>query len=160
MKKINESELLNRVARLREKVLAEMGGGGAAQAQRNANVPAPGTAAAVRSGQPAPGKAAAPAGTTAPAPAAKPAAKPDPTTMELQKKLIAAGAKIKADGIMGPATRAAQQQFPNVTTQPAAAQAVGADINSADKAPAAPAGDAAKNPVGTTNASTAIPTGG
>ena len=42
MKKINESELLNRVARLREKVLAEMGGGGSAQAQRNANVPATG----------------------------------------------------------------------------------------------------------------------
>ena len=72
---------------------------------------------------------------------AKPAAKSDPAVMKIQQDLIAKGAKIKADGIMGPATQAAQKQF-------AAAPA------------AAPAGDAAKNPVGTTNASTAIPTGG
>ena len=39
------------------------------------------------------------------------AAKSDPAVMARQKELIAAGAKIKADGIMGPATRAAEKQF-------------------------------------------------
>ena len=36
---------------------------------------------------------------------------PDPAVMQLQQQLIAKGAKIKADGIMGPATQAAQAQF-------------------------------------------------
>ena len=36
---------------------------------------------------------------------------PDPAVMKLQQELIAKGAKIKADGIMGPATQAAQAQF-------------------------------------------------
>jgi len=56
---------------------------------------------------------------TAAAPAAaaggagKPAAsKSDPKVKALQDKLIAAGAKIKADGIMGPQTAAAMKQFP------------------------------------------------
>ena len=40
---------------------------------------------------------------------AKPAS--DPKVLALQQQLIAAGAKIKADGVMGPATRAAQKQF-------------------------------------------------
>lgn len=47
--------------------------------------------------------------------AAQPArarATPDPKVKELQDKLIAAGAKIKADGIMGPQTQAAMKQFP------------------------------------------------
>jgi hypothetical protein len=35
----------------------------------------------------------------------------DPKVLALQQQLIAAGAKIKADGVMGPATRAAQKQF-------------------------------------------------
>ena len=35
----------------------------------------------------------------------------DPKVLALQQQLIAAGAKIKADGIMGPATRTAQKQF-------------------------------------------------
>jgi len=47
---------------------------------------------------------------------------PDPAVMQLQQQLIAKGAKIKADGIMGPATQAAQAQF---GISPAA-QAVGA----------------------------------
>jgi hypothetical protein len=67
--------------------------------------------------------------------------------MKIQQDLIAKGAKIKADGIMGPATKAAQAQF---AAKPAAAPT----------GTTAPAGDAAKNPVGTTNAATAIPTGG
>jgi peptidoglycan hydrolase-like protein with peptidoglycan-binding domain len=46
--------------------------------------------------------------------AAKPAAGVDPKVQALQQKLIAAGAKIKADGIMGPATQAAMKQFPQV----------------------------------------------
>ena len=53
-----------------------------------------------------PGKAPA-----APAAAPKVAAKPDPAVMKLQQDLIAKGAKIKADGVMGPATQAAQKQF-------------------------------------------------
>lgn len=46
--------------------------------------------------------------------AAKPAAGVDPKVQALQQKLIAAGAKIKADGIMGPQTQAAMKQFPTV----------------------------------------------
>lgn len=38
-------------------------------------------------------------------------AKSDPAVKARQQELIAAGAKIKADGIMGPATRAAEKQF-------------------------------------------------
>jgi hypothetical protein len=52
--------------------------------------------------------------------APKPAAKSDPTVKALQDKLIAAGAKIKPDGIMGPATQAAMKQFPQAAA-PAAA---------------------------------------
>lgn len=59
----------------------------------------------------------------------------DPNVKALQDKLIAAGAKIKADGFMGPATRAAQAQFPNVTTQSDAEKNAGANINSANTAP-------------------------
>jgi hypothetical protein len=44
-------------------------------------------------------------------PAAKPAAKGDPKVMAMQQELIKKGAKIKADGIMGPQTIAAQKQF-------------------------------------------------
>lgn len=48
----------------------------------------------------------------APAQAAKPARTGDPKVMALQKQLIAKGAKIQADGVMGPATQAAMKQFP------------------------------------------------
>jgi hypothetical protein len=78
-----------------------------------------------------------------PAPAAKPKimAKPDPAVMKIQQDLIAKGAKIKADGVMGPQTRAAQKQFggdqfaaaptaapklQDVTTTPAAGAAASA----------------------------------
>jgi hypothetical protein len=39
------------------------------------------------------------------------AAKADPAVLAIQQELISRGAKIKADGIMGPATQAAQKQF-------------------------------------------------
>lgn len=88
---------------------------------------------------------------TKPGAPAKPAAAPagfDANVKALQDKLIAAGAKIKADGIMGPATRAAQAQFPNVTTQTDAEKAHAASLGDAPAqqqaanptAPAAPAG--------------------
>lgn len=43
----------------------------------------------------------------------------DDATYDLQQKLIAAGAKITADGIMGPKTKAAMAQYPNVVNAPA-----------------------------------------
>lgn len=50
---------------------------------------------------------------TAAAPAATPTpAGADPKVLALQKQLIAKGAKITADGKMGPATQAAMKQFP------------------------------------------------
>ena len=52
-------------------------------------------------------QAAAPAGTTNPAAAVK----GDPKVFALQQKLITKGAQIKADGIMGPKTQAAMQQY-------------------------------------------------
>jgi len=56
-------------------------------------------------------------------PAAKPAAKSDPAVLKQQQDLIAKGAKIKADGIMGPATQAAIKQF---SAAPAASGTVAA----------------------------------
>lgn len=44
--------------------------------------------------------------------------KPDPAVLKLQQDLIAKGAKIKADGIMGPATQAAQKAAGTTSTQP------------------------------------------
>ena len=41
------------------------------------------------------------------------------STMAMQKRLIAKGAKIKADGIMGPKTRAAMKKFMSKPTVPA-----------------------------------------
>lgn len=75
-------------------------------------------------------------GATPPAPAAK--AQPEAWVKELQTKLNAAGEKLTVDGIMGPATRAAQSRHPEITTQPEAAQAVAADYRSAN--------DAGRNP--------------
>jgi large subunit ribosomal protein L22e len=45
------------------------------------------------------------------APAKKAKRKADPAVLKIQQDLIAKGAKIKADGVMGPATKAAQQKF-------------------------------------------------
>ncbi len=47
---------------------------------------------------------------------AKPKATPDPKVKALQDKLIAAGAKITPDGIMGPQTQAAMKQFPQAVS--------------------------------------------
>ena len=55
---------------------------------------------------------------------AKPTRQKDPNVLALQNKLIAAGAKIAADGIMGPKTQAAMKQFNigvNGNTTPAGA---------------------------------------
>ena len=97
------------------------------------------------------GQAAAPAATT------KPAGNPDPAVMKLQQALIAKGAKIKADGIMGPATQAAQKQFGGQAAGATAAPAAPA----ATTAPPAPTGSAALNPnTPGANAATTIPSGG
>jgi peptidoglycan hydrolase-like protein with peptidoglycan-binding domain len=45
------------------------------------------------------------------APAKKAKRKADPAVLKIQQDLIAKGAKIKADGVMGPATKAAQKKF-------------------------------------------------
>jgi len=146
MKKITESELKDRVNRLREYMAVveneqvnevnwgAIGTGamnavkGAGSAIGNAlkttggkvaaglGLGAGGLAAGQAMTKPAGGAAAAPAGTT------KPAAKSDPAVMKQQQDLIAKGAKIKADGIMGPATQAAINQFGGAA--PAAAPAV------------------------------------
>jgi hypothetical protein len=63
---------------------------------------------------------------------AKAAAKPDPKVQALQQKLIAAGAKIKADGIMGPQTQAAMKQFPQTGTTQSGAIGAQAALRKAD----------------------------
>ena len=67
-------------------------------------------AVAANAARPATATAAAPTGGTAASPA-KPKPTPDPKVMAMQQELIKKGAKIKADGILGPATAAAQKQF-------------------------------------------------
>jgi hypothetical protein len=150
MKKITESELRDRSAKLREYIAA-------VENQQTEGVlgnAAKWVGGALGLGGAAAGGAALQnQANAAAAPAAKPAAKSDPAVLKQQQDLIAKGAKIKADGIMGPATQAAIKQYGGAQPAPAAAP-------TGTTTPAAPAGDAAKNPVGTTNAATAIPTGG
>ena len=83
--------------------------------------------------------AAAPAPTQAasPAAAAKTPAKSDPKVLALQQDLIKKGAKIKPDGVMGPATAAAQKQFGAARDPNAAYRGDRSDMKPA--APAAPA---------------------
>ena len=155
MKRINESQLAARVSSLKER-MAEI----EAQQQNEGII---GNAwDAVKSGAGkvagalglgAAGGAAAGAAMSKPAAPAKPAAKPDPAVMKQQQDLIAKGAKIKADGIMGPATQAAMQQFGGQAAAPAA--------TTAPAAPPAPTGSAALNPNAPgANAATTIPSGG
>jgi peptidoglycan hydrolase-like protein with peptidoglycan-binding domain len=66
---------------------------------------------------------------TAAAPVATPAGA-DPKVLALQKQLIAKGAKITADGKMGPATQAAMKQFPGVAE---AEQNKGNDMSESQK---------------------------
>lgn len=107
---------------------------------------------AASQGAPAAGQAANP--TKKPAAPAKPAAaggaKPDPAVLKLQQDLIAKGAKIKADGIMGPATQAAQKQFGGTPAQAAPGAPDQSDAETkrlaAQNAAAAPAAGQAANP--------------
>lgn len=87
-------------------------------------------------------QAAAPAGTTKPGAPAKPGAggKADPAVLKIQNDLIAQGAKIKADGIMGPATAAAQAQFAKKPPAAAAAPQVNVDSQQAQMLAAQTAG--------------------
>jgi len=83
------------------------------------------------------------------APGAKPTGKSDPAVLKQQQDLIAKGAKIKADGIMGPATQAAIKQFGAVagaTTAPVGQGTQPAPAAPAPAAPAAPATPAAPSP--------------
>lgn len=155
MKKINEQELVARSIALREKLAEQMqtdegiagaawnavkGAGSAiangAQKVLGSTAGKVGLGAAAGAGalaagqQLAGGAAPAAAGTTKPA-----GGKPDPAIMKQQQDLIAKGAKIKADGIMGPATQAAITQFGGA----------------APAAPAEPAAPGAEAPVDTTD---------
>jgi hypothetical protein len=105
-------------------------------------------------GQPAPQQSASPTqkpAATQAKPAAKPAgAKMDPAVQKIQQDLIAKGAKIKADGIMGPATQAAMKQFGAAPGAPAAAVdtapvPASANASSSYTGQAAPAAPAASN---------------
>jgi hypothetical protein len=87
------------------------------------------------------GAPAAPTQAASPAAPAKPKATPDPKVMAMQQELIKKGAKIKADGIMGPATAAAQKQF-GAARDPAGAYRG----DRSDMKPAAPAGGQAASP--------------
>lgn len=80
--------------------------------------------------------------------AAKPGAtKPaDPKVLALQKQLIAKGATIKADGIMGPATQAAMKQFGGQAAAPAATTAPTATATAAVPGAAPATGTASLNP--------------
>jgi hypothetical protein len=75
-----------------------------------------------KAGKPAAAPATASSGAPAAGAATKPAAgaKSDPAVLKIQQDLIAKGAKIKADGIMGPQTQAAMKQFGGAATKPAA----------------------------------------
>ena len=169
MKKITESELKDRVNRLKEymavvendqyanegamNLISKYGGKavdavkGAGSAIGNALSTTGGKiaagmglgAAGLAAGQAMtkPGGAAAPTGATT-------GAKSDPAILKQQQDLIAKGAKIKADGIMGPATQAAMKQFGGQAAAPAAAP-------TGTTAPAAPAAAGqAPAPAGTT----------
>ena len=116
--------------------------------------------------------AAAPTGGAAASPA-KPKPTPDPKVMAMQQELIKKGAKIKADGILGPATAAAQKQFgapgtdlsgrmtaatdPRVVGGTAASPAKPAPYNAAKDSQAASAAMAKPAPTGGTAASPAAP---
>ena len=107
-----------------------------------------------------------PAGQSAsPKAGGKPAAgKSDPAVLKLQQDLIAKGAKIKADGIMGPATQAAQKQFgaaaPAAAAPTAPSQAVDPNSQQAAMLAAQTAGmglDAAPNGAAAAMAAPAAP---
>jgi hypothetical protein len=87
-------------------------------------------------------------------PATRTAAKSDPAVLKQQQDLIAKGAKIKADGIMGPATQAAIKQFAAApvagggrgVVSPTAADTAAAVAAAKPAVPAKPAAVAATKP--------------
>jgi hypothetical protein len=85
--------------------------------------------------------------------------KSDPAVLKLQQDLIAKGAKIKADGIMGPATQAAQKQFGGQAASPTPAATPAAAV---DTAPVPASANASSSMTGAPAASnaTANTTGG
>lgn len=90
----------------------------------------------------------APAQAAQAAPKPKVMAKSDPAVLKLQQDLIAKGAKIKADGVMGPATQAAQKQFASKPAAPAPAPAPAQAAQAAPKATAMPGVDTLGNTTG------------
>jgi peptidoglycan hydrolase-like protein with peptidoglycan-binding domain len=87
-------------------------------------------AAAAAKGQPAQA-AAAPAAPAQPVVQVPPGG--DPKVFALQQQLIAKGAKIKADGRMGPATQAAMKQFPGIQTASKINKSKGTYMSESDK---------------------------
>ena len=86
--------------------------------------------AAAATGQPAQA-AAAPAAPAQPAAQVPPGG--DPKVFALQQQLIAKGAKIKADGKMGPGTQAAMKQFPGVQLSSKINKSKGTYMSESDK---------------------------
>lgn len=86
--------------------------------------------AAAAKGQPAQA-AAAPAAPAQPAVQVPPGG--DPKVFALQQQLIAKGAKIKADGKMGPGTQAAMKQFPGVQLSSKINKSKGTYMSESDK---------------------------
>lgn len=99
-------------------------------------------AAAMANQQAAPAAPAAPAAQGAhAAPAARVAAKPDPEVLKIQQELIKRGYPLKADGIMGPKTKAAQEYEMKASDMQSRGAAIQADANAAARQQtAAPAG--------------------
>ena len=96
--------------KINDVIINEMGSRG----RVNYSVPGTGMAGTGASGfptQPAPGPSADQAARPVTSDKAKGTAKFDPAVQARQQELIAAGAKIKADGFMGPKTREAEKQF-------------------------------------------------
>jgi hypothetical protein len=100
-----------------------------------------------------------PAGGAAASPA-KPKPTPDPKVMAMQQELIKKGAKIKADGIMGPATAAAQKQFGAPGTDLSGRMTAATDPRVVGGTAASPAKPAPYNAAKDSQAANVAPAGG